>query len=233
MVTAFNPGTEGVIAIAVGAGAGGTNVGDTASVTVLAPVASVTVTSPFTFVVPGDMMQLVVVLRDAQNNVLTGRTITFSSDASASVAVDAQGVVTGGATAGTATITATSEGISGTVSVSSVQGVANMPVSGPAGDPTPQEVPQGTAKDYTVTVTDGGGNPVAGLALTVAVASSPAGIVTLSATSVTTDGAGKATVTVTAGTTPGTATITFTGPARRGLSPPGSTPSGSIAITVP
>jgi uncharacterized protein YjdB len=232
LVTAFNPGTEGVIAMAVGAGAGGTNVGDTASVTVLAPVASVTVTSPFSFVVPGDVMTLGVVLKDAQGNVLTGRTITFSSDAPASVAVDAQtGVVTGGSTPGTATITATSEGISGTVSVSSVQGVASMPVTGPAGDPTPQTLPQSTAKDYTVTVTDGGGAPVAGLALSVT--NSAAGIVSLSATSVTTDAAGKATVTVTAGTTPGSATITFTGPARRGLSPPGSTPSGSIAITVP
>jgi hypothetical protein len=176
-----------------------------------------------------------VVLKDDQGNVLTGRTITFSSDAPGSVAVDAQtGVVTGGSTPGTATITATSEGINGTVSVSSVQGVASMTVTGPAGDPTPQEVPQGTSKDYTVTVTDGGGNPVAGLALTVAATSNPAGIVTItSPTSVTTDAAGKATVTVSAGTAAATSTITFTGPARRGLTPPGSTPSGSIAITVP
>jgi uncharacterized protein YjdB len=235
LVTATGAGSTTIEARANGAGANGADVVGTAAITVNIPVATVTVTSPFSFVVPGDVMTLGVVLKDAQGNVLTGRTITFSSDAPGSVAVDAQtGVVTGGSTPGTATITATSEGINGTVSVSSVQGVASMTVTGPAGDPTPQEVPQGTSKDYTVTVTDGGGNPVAGLALTVAATSNPAGIVTItSPTSVTTDAAGKATVTVSAGTAAATSTITFTGPARRGLTPPGSTPSGSIAITVP
>jgi uncharacterized protein YjdB len=53
---------------------------------------------------------------DAQNNVLTGRTITWSSSNTNRATVSSTGLVTGKAT-GTVTITATSGGRSGSTTV--------------------------------------------------------------------------------------------------------------------
>ena len=90
----------------------------TASVTVTpVPVATVTVTpSPATVAVSGTLA-LSATLRDANNNVLTGRVVTWSSNAPSVASVNASNGVVTGASSGSATITATSEGKSGTTSV--------------------------------------------------------------------------------------------------------------------
>ena len=82
----------------------------TATVTVtLVPVASVTVTpSPASVQVSGTI-QLTATLKDANGNVLSGRTIAWRSDNAGMASVNGTGLVTGVA-AGSATITATSEG---------------------------------------------------------------------------------------------------------------------------
>jgi uncharacterized protein YjdB len=88
-----------------------------ATVTVtLVPVATVTVTpSPVTVQVD-ETVTLTATLRDANNNVLTGRTVTWTSNNTNNATVSSTGVVTGKKQGG-ATITATSEGKTGTASV--------------------------------------------------------------------------------------------------------------------
>ncbi len=86
-----------------------------------APVATIAVAGPGGSLLVGDSAQLVDTLRDAQGNVLSGRTVSWTSSATAVATVSASGVVVGVA-AGTATITATSEGVSGSIDVTVVDG---------------------------------------------------------------------------------------------------------------
>ena len=86
----------------------------TASVNVMPPaVASVQLTPSSANILVGDVLQLVATPRDASGNALSGRTITWSSSNQPVATVSSSGVVTGVAQ-GTATITATSEGVSST-----------------------------------------------------------------------------------------------------------------------
>jgi alpha-tubulin suppressor-like RCC1 family protein len=91
---------------------------------VLAPVASVTVAPSTASITAGATAQLTVTLKDAGGNTLTGRTVTWNSSAPGIASVDGNGLVTAVA-AGTATVTATSEGVSGTASVT-VTGAAQV-----------------------------------------------------------------------------------------------------------
>src|SRR5947208_5526910 len=97
-----------------------TSEGKTGSATVtvtLAPVASVAV-SPATTTVPAKgTVQLSVTLKDANGSTLTGRTVAWTSSAPTIATVSSSGLVTDVADAGTVTITATSEGKSGTSAV--------------------------------------------------------------------------------------------------------------------
>src|SRR5207245_11194042 len=78
-----------------------------------APVATVTVT-PGTASIPlGQTWQLTATPKDANGNALTGRVITWASNATGVATVSALGLVTSVAI-GSATITATSEGVNGT-----------------------------------------------------------------------------------------------------------------------
>ena len=109
-ITALSPGTATITATIDGRTA-------TIEITVqLAPVASVSVTPVATSVLVGGTTQLTATVKDANGNVLTGRTVTWSSSDESKVRVSATGVATGVAL-GSATITATSEGKSGTSTV--------------------------------------------------------------------------------------------------------------------
>ncbi|HWQ29066.1 MAG TPA: Ig-like domain-containing protein, partial [Dehalococcoidia bacterium] len=81
------------------------------------PVATVTVQPSSLSLTVGQTAQLGVVLKDANGNTLTGRSVTWSSSNPSVATVSASGLVTA-LTAGSATITATSEGKSGTAAVS-------------------------------------------------------------------------------------------------------------------
>lgn len=81
-----------------------------------APVASVTVEPTAASLVPVQTAPLTATLRDAGGAVLTGRTVTWTSNTPAAATVNVSGIVTAVAP-GTATITATSEGQSGTAQV--------------------------------------------------------------------------------------------------------------------
>src|SRR5260370_39897380 len=80
----------------------------------LHPVASVTV-RPATASV-GQTVQLTATLKDASGNVLSGRTVTWASGAPTVATVSPSGLVSGVAV-GSATVTATSEGQSGSATV--------------------------------------------------------------------------------------------------------------------
>ena len=80
------------------------------------PTASVTVTPATATVAIGQTLQLAATVKDAGGIVLPGRTVSWQSSNSAVAAVSATGLVSALA-AGTATITATSEGKSGTAGI--------------------------------------------------------------------------------------------------------------------
>jgi uncharacterized protein YjdB len=108
----------------------------TATVTVTpappAPVASLTVTPATASVLPGQTVQLSATIRDASGNVLTGRTITWTSSALSIAAVDGTGLVTA-LVAGPATVTAMSEGKSASAGIA----VNVLPPPPSSGDPAP------------------------------------------------------------------------------------------------
>jgi hypothetical protein len=99
-----------------------------------APVASITASLSASSLLPGESAQASAVTRDASGNVLSGRVVTWSSSSPNTATVNSSGRVSGVA-AGSALITATSEGKTGTATVT-VQSAAT-PVPAPTPAPPP------------------------------------------------------------------------------------------------
>lgn len=96
---------------------------DTTRITVrvpVVPVASVTAAPPTTTVEVGSTAQLTATVQDASGNILLGRQVTWVSSNPALASVSISGQVTGVA-AGVATISATSEGKTGTSQVTVIE----------------------------------------------------------------------------------------------------------------
>ncbi|HTD70979.1 MAG TPA: Ig-like domain-containing protein [Gemmatimonadales bacterium] len=120
----------------------------TSAVTVtVAPVATVTVSPAAAAIQPGQTVQLTATTKDANGNILTGRTVTWVSNSNAAATVSSSGLVTGVAT-GTALITATSEGKSGGAAIA-------------VGTPPPPAgcAPTGGGRCYYVDPAGSDGNP--------------------------------------------------------------------------
>lgn len=149
LVSAFAPGTSTITATVEGKVA-------TATVTVSPiPVASVAVSpTAVALTVNGTPVALSAVVKDSLERVLTGRTVRWSSSSPSVIAVSPTGVLTALA-AGSATITATSESRSSTLSASAQLAVGSV-------------VPSATTLDLRVTGTraltatarDSSGNPL-------------------------------------------------------------------------
>jgi trimeric autotransporter adhesin len=233
LVTGKASGSATIEARALGAGVNGSDVVGQATVTVSPPiqvaVSNVSLSSPRGFIVPGDTMHLTVVLRDSQGNVLTGRSVTFTSSSSSRMTVSAGGIVTGVGTSGSADITATSEGKSAKISISSEPSIGTMSVSGPAGDASDLLIPRKGTKRYTVTVTDAAGKAISGQSIAVSTSSS---LLKLSKTSITTNSSGQATVDVTAANQSGLAALTFTAD-RAGAVPPAAPGRNTVTASLP
>src|SRR6266568_4453385 len=109
-VTALAPGSATITATSEGQSG-------TAAITVTnVPVASVTVSPAPASVPAGQTLQLTATPKDVNGNPLTGRTITWSSSNTSVATVNSSGLVSC-VVAGSATITATSEGQSGTSAI--------------------------------------------------------------------------------------------------------------------
>lgn len=103
VVTGKSAGTARIVASLAGGA-------DTTTVTVVAdPVATVTVSPNPSTVAVGQTVQLTATLRSGNGTVLTGRPVTWTSDAPSIATVSSSGVVTG-VSAGSTTIRATAEG---------------------------------------------------------------------------------------------------------------------------
>ncbi len=117
-------------------------------------VASVTVAPSAPTVVVGTTVQLTATVRDESGNILTDRTVAWSSDDSAVASASSTGLVTGVTAGGPVTITATSEGMRGTAAIT----VAPVPVASVTVSPSAPTVVVGTTVQLTATVRDEAGN---------------------------------------------------------------------------
>jgi uncharacterized protein YjdB len=200
VVTGVAPG-NGVISATVD------GVSGSAALTVTPPpVALVELSGVRSSMTTGQSLQLSAVAKDSAGNVLSGRTITWSSSNSAVASVSTTGLVVAVAP-GTVTITATSEGRSD----SAVITVTNA--SGPTVSVTPSPMLvaiAGTAQ-VTAVARDASGAPIPGQ--TVTFTSSDASIASVSATGVVTGvRAGVVTITATAQSISGTTNVSVVAP---------------------
>ena len=196
MVTATGPGTASITATAEGKN-------DVATITVTqAPVASVSITpSPLSMSV-GQTTTLTAILKDAADNLLSGRPVEWSSSNTGVASISASGVVTAVA-AGTTTITATSEGKSGSSTVT----VSNFAVATVNVQPQNNTIVAGSSIQLSATLTDVNGAPATNRA--VSWASSNTNIATVSSNGLVSGiAAGAVTITATSEGKTGTTSVT-------------------------
>ncbi len=197
------------------------NVSTAASVTVTGcplPVASVSVTPATATIGVGQTAQYAAITRDAFGNPLGGRTVTWSSSNPAVATVNGAGQATGVAV-GAATLTATSEGKSGTAAIL----VTNVPVASVTVSPATASVPAGQTVQLTATLKDANGNTLTGR--TVTWSSDNTAVATVSGSGLVSGVvAGAATITATSEAKTGTSAITVTAP------PPGSSQFGHVFV---
>src|SRR5437660_3714475 len=212
LVSGVTPGTATITATSEGKSG-------TSTITVTpVPVASVEVTPATASVQAGQTVQLTATPRDAGGNPLSGRTVTWSSSNTSVAAVSNSGLVSG-VTPGSATITATSEGKSGTSSVT----VTNVPVATVDVSPPSASVQAGQTVQLTATPRDAGGNPLSGR--TVTWSSSNTSIAAVSTSG------------LVSGVTPGSVTISATSEGKSGtaaitVTSSGGAPFGHVFIVV-
>jgi CubicO group peptidase (beta-lactamase class C family) len=169
----------------------------------------VAVTPGTATVVTGGSTTLTAELRDASGNVLTGRSITWASDAIAVATVSSTGVVSA-LSAGTARITATSEGRSGQATIT-VTPPPPAPVASVAVKPDTASVIAGATTTLTAELRDASGAVLTGRAVTWA--SDATAVATVSSTGVVSAvSVGTARITATSEGRSGQATITVTPP---------------------
>jgi uncharacterized protein YjdB len=169
------------------------------------PVASVSVSPATPSVQVGGTVQLSAVTRDANGNVLTGRTISWSSSSPIVATVSVSGLVSA-LVAGSSTITATSGSVNGT-SALTVTASPPVPAASVSVSPATANVAVGQTQQLTATVRDANNNVLTGRAVTWA--SNNTAVATVSASGlVRAQASGSATITATSGGVGGTASIT-------------------------
>ena len=210
-------GSYRVIATAVVNNSGNT-VADTSQVTIgggSVPVATVTVAPNPASVAVGATVQLTATLKDANGNTLTGRTVAWTTSNASHATVNSSSGLVSGVAVGTATITATSEGKSGTSAVTVVAGTP-APVATVTVTPNPASVAVGATVQLTATLKDANGNTLTGR--TVAWTTSNASHATVNSSSGLVSGVavGTATITATSEGKSGTSAVTVTAPSGGG-----------------
>ena len=186
----------------------------TYAVMTLPKVETVTVGGDLTAMAVVTTRQLTATLRDNEGTTLT-RPVAWSSSNPAVLSIDATTGVATAKTPGTVTITATSEGKSGTASLTVIPGPPSKIVVN-AGDNQSAAAGATVPVAPSVKVTDAGDNPIANVAVTFAVGSGGGSVTGGSAT---TNASGIATVgSWTLGTSAGPNTLVATSPAISGAS---------------
>jgi uncharacterized protein YjdB len=180
-----------------------------------APVATITLAPPTATINVNATQQLTPTLRDAQNNVLTGRTVTWETSAAGTATVSTSGLVRGVA-AGTVTITARSEGQAGTATIT----VQLAPVATVTVTPASPSIIVGATSQLTATLRDAGGTVLTGR--TVTWETSAGANATVSASGLVTGvAAGTATITARSEGQSGNTVVTVTAaPSANGIADP-------------
>ena len=162
-VATVNPSTGAVTAVAAGsttidATSGGKKGSATVTVSPV-PVGSITISPSSTNTTAGQTVQLVATVRDANGNVVTSSTVTWSSSDVQVAAPNSTGSTTADvptSKAGTATITASIGNVSGTATITVNPGaVATVTVTAPASN-----LKVGNTMQLTATAKDSKGNTV-------------------------------------------------------------------------
>jgi uncharacterized protein YjdB len=136
-VTSLDTGTVTITVTAIQMSG---NVAGSATVTItLAPVAKVIVAPATSTITLGQNVQLTDTLKDAGNNVLTGRTVQWTSSNTGKATVSQSGLVTSADT-GTVTITVTAIQMSGNVAGSASVTINPVPVASVVVYPTPDTI---------------------------------------------------------------------------------------------
>ncbi|HMI48828.1 MAG TPA: Ig-like domain-containing protein [Gemmatimonadaceae bacterium] len=188
------------------AGILGTSAITVTAVPVAPIVTTVTVAPTSASVVAGATTPLTATVKDQNGSVMAGQTISWTTSNSAAATVNSSGLVTGLA-AGSATITATTSGKSGT---SAITVTAVIPVvTTVTVAPTSASVVAGATTPLVATVKDQLGNVMAGQTITWTTNNSAAATVNSSGL-VTGVAAGSATITATSSGKTGTSSITVT-----------------------
>ena len=184
-VAAIAPGSVSIVATSEG-------ISNSATLVVTnpapAPVSTVTLSASSTAMLVGQTQAISVILRDAAGNSLSGRTIAWSSSNTAAINVSPSGQASA-VGAGSAVVTATSEGKSGTLSLT-VTAPATAPASVSVTAPTTR-ITVGQTVQATATALDAHGTALTGRTVTWS-SSSPA-IATVSASGLVTAVAGGTT----------------------------------------
>ncbi|MEW5916751.1 MAG: Ig-like domain-containing protein [Gemmatimonadota bacterium] len=201
--------------------------GDGTGVPAVVAVASVEVSPSTVSVEPGGSTQLSAIPKSSTGAQLS-RTVTWSSDAPAIASVTQTGLVSGVAD-GTATITATAEGRSGSATVTVRTPVASVVVT----PPNVSMIVGGNPVQLQAATLGANGTPLQGRAVTWT-SSNPAAATVSQTGLVTSVAVGTATITATSEGRSGTATVTVAAPDPCQSSRPitvGQTLSGTLAST--
>jgi uncharacterized protein YjdB len=157
-VTAVSAGTVQITASSEGKSA-------SATITVTAaapvPVATVTVAPSTASVQVGSTVQLSATTRDANNNVLTGRVVTWSSANTGIASVNSTGRVSAVA-AGTVQVTATSEGKTASSTITVTAAPAPAPVATVTVSPATASIQIGSTVQLSATTRDANNNVLTG-----------------------------------------------------------------------
>jgi adhesin/invasin len=182
-------------------------------------VGSVTVTSSSTAIPVGGHTQVQATVRDIAGQPIVGATVTFNVSSSTAVGIvnptvspttfvtDANGValttLTAGNTILTATVTASTGGVSGTTQVGFTAGAA----ASVSVNPSPNAVKRAGTSTVTIAVVDGNGNPVVNEPVALSLPTPGSGVPTLNLYAGNTNASGLLLVTYTAGANDGTDTV--------------------------
>jgi uncharacterized protein YjdB len=174
------------------------------------PVASVSVSPSTASLTVGGTSTLSATLRDASGNTLSGRIVGWSTSDQAVATVSQSGVVTGVA-AGSTTITATSEGQTGTASITVTSGGPG-PLAAITLTPTSLSLVVGGTQQVIATALDASGTVLSGVSISWSSANSSVATVNQSGL-VAGAGAGNTTVTASSGSVSASVPVTVTAPA--------------------